>query len=356
MKKWASLFMVTAMVFSLAGCTQTTQKSSVEEKSTTAETSPETSDNASAETIVTGLKSQNLTLATGSSGGTYYALGGAMATAWTNTLDAITVSAISTGASAENMNLINSGEADLGISMNSIADDCWNGNNGFADIGEQQNFSTIGVVYPEVFQIVADASKDVHSLSDLKGMTVAVGPVGSGTASASEIVFNAAGMDINKDISAQRDSFSDATAKMQDNLLDASCAVLAVPASAITELETSKKISFVDISDEELENIQSSFPYYSRFVIPAGTYSNTEDINTVTCKAALYCRKDMDEDTVYYLTKAFYENADTIAAVHTAGQYISTETALEGLTTPLHPGAIKYYEEIGLEIPDELRP
>lgn len=348
-KRWA-LLLTAAMSVSLAGCTQAST-------GTSAATGDTASTEASgSEVIETGLASQNLTLATGSSGGTYYALGGAMATVWSDALDSITVSAISTGASAENMNLLNSGEADLGISMNSIADDCWNGSNSFADIGEQQNFATIGVVYPEVFQIVADAAKDVHSLSDLADKTVAIGPVGSGTASAAEIVFTAAGMDINSDINAQRDSFSDATSKMQDNLLDASCAVLAVPASAITELETSKDITFVDISDEELANIQESFPYYSRFVIPAGTYSNTEDINTVTCKAALYCRQDLDEDTVYYLTKAFYENADAIAAVHTAGEYISLDTALEGITTPLHPGAIKYYEEVGVDIPDDLRP
>ena len=300
-------------------------------------------------------RSGNLTLATGSSGGTYYALGGAMATQWSSSLEGINVSAISTGASTENMNLINSGEADLGIAMNSIADDCWNGKGSFEQTGASTNFKAIGVVYPEVVQIVADASKGAKCLDDLRGMKVAIGPVGSGTASAAEIIFGAAGIDIESDIDAQRDSFSDATSKMQDNLIDASYSVLAVPASAITELETSKEITFIDINDEELANIQAAFPYYSRFVIPAGTYSNTEDVNTVTCKAALYCNPSLDDETVYNLTKSLYENGPQIAAVHSAGEYISIDTALEGLTTPLHPGAVKYYEEMGLTVPEELK-
>ena len=369
MKKKIALLVAAMTVFSLVGCTQATTPAATEEKpaeateaaetaepESEAETEVEATAEAESTTIETGLEKANLTLATGSSGGTYYALGGAMATEWTNSLDVITVSAISTGASAENMNLINAGEADLGISMNSVAVDCYNGTGAFEEVGAQTNFSTIGVVYPEVFQIVADASKEAKTLSDLKGMKVAVGPVGSGTACASEIVFDAAGLDISKDIDVQRDSFSDATSKMQDNLIDASCAVLSVPASAITELETTKEISFIDISDDELAKIQESFPYYSRFVIPAGTYSNTEDVNTVTCKAVLYCRPDLSEDTVYYLTKTFYEHAANIAAVHTAGEYISLDTALEGVTTPLHPGALKYYEEMNVEIPDEIKP
>ncbi len=352
MKKRLLLFLSVCMAVSmmLSGCSDSGSKS---EDAGVSSDSNDAADKPEEDTDT--LKSQNLTLATGSTGGTYYALGGAMATVWTDAIDALTISAISTGASTENMNLINAGEADLGIAMNSIADDCYNGTGAFAETGSQQNFKTIGVVYPEVFQIVADAGLGASSLSDLSGLTVAVGPVGSGTASASEIVFEAAGMDISKDIKAQRDSFSDATAKMQDGLLQASCAVLAVPASAITELETTKEISFINISDEELAAIQERFPYYTRFVIPAGTYSNTEDVMTVTCQAALYCRTDLDEETVYAITKGLYENKEEIEKTHTAGQYINVETALDGITTPLHPGAIKYYEEMGIEIPESLK-
>lgn len=305
--------------------------------------------------IVNSDGSVTLTISTGSSGGTYYALGAAMSNAWSSDMDNVTINSISSGGSTENMNLLNAGEVQLGLSMNSIADNCYNGEGGYEATGAQTNFKTIGVVYPEVFQIVAGADTGATTVSDLAGLSVAIGPVGSGTATSSEIVFESAGLDISSDISLERDSFSDAVTKMQDNLLDASCAVLSVPASSITELETVKKVNFIDISDEELSNIQKEFPYFSRFVIPAGMYSNTEDINTITCQAALYCATDLDDEIVYSITKSLYENAEQVALAHTAGAYIDIATALDGITTPLHAGAIKYYEEQGITIPDELK-
>ena len=126
----------------------------------------------------------------------------------------------------------------LGIAINSIADDCFKGKGAFEKSGAKKNFATIGVVYPEVLQIVSSEKIGAKSLADLKGKKVAIGPVGSGTASASGIVFGSAGIDVAKDIQAQRDSFGNATSKMQDGHIDASFAVLAVPASAITELQT----------------------------------------------------------------------------------------------------------------------
>ncbi len=140
---------------------------------------------------------------------------------------------------------------------------------------------------------------------------------------------------------------------MQDGHIDAACNVLAVPASSIVEMLTTMDLNFIDISDEILEKIQADAPYYTRKVIPAGTYGDkqTEDNNTITCKAVLYCRPDIDEDTVYKITKAYYESKDVIAAAHTTGKEMDAQTALEGVTTPIHPGAARYFEEIGVEVP-----
>ena len=94
-------------------------------------------------------------------------------------------------------------------------------------------------------------------------------------------------------------------------------------------------------------------PYFTRKVIPAGTYPDqTEDCNTITCKAVLYCRADMDEETVYKITKAFYESGDEIAAAHATGKEVQLEGCLDGVTTPIHPGAAKYFKEMGIEVPD----
>lgn len=288
------------------------------------------------------------TMVTGSTGGTYYALGGAMANTWNAHLSNIQISCVSSGASVENMNLLQTGEADLGISMNNVADAAWNGNEPFKS--KYDNVLSIGVVYHEVYQLIAASSTGAKTIADLKGKRIAIGPVGSGTAGTSEMVFRLSGMDITKDITAERDGFGDAAAKMQDGHLDASAAVLSVPAASIIEMTTSIDLNYIDIPDDVLEKIQAEAPFYTRLVIPAGTYTNTEDFNTITCQAALYCRKDMSEDEVYEITKAFYENAAEIASAHTAGRDISLEGALDGITTPLHPGAVKYFKEKGLSI------
>lgn len=298
---------------------------------------------------------QDLVMGTGSSGGTYYALGGAMATAMNNVLGdtGISITAQASGASVENMNLINAGEMDLGMAMNNVAANAFAGTGAFADTGAVTNVSSIGVVYNEVYQIVANANTGAKNVEDLKGLKIAVGPAGSGTVGLSELVFGIAGMDINKDIEPQSDSFGDAATKMQDGHIDAACNVLAVPASSIVEMTTSMKLAYINISDEILAEIQKDAPYFTRKVIPAGTYPDqTEDCNTITCKAALYCRADLDEETVYQITKAFYETGDQVAAAHATGAEIQLEGCLDGITTPIHPGAARYFQEKGIQVPD----
>ena len=335
MKKFLSLLLAALLVLSLAACGEKPQ------------------DNQDPQNPSQTIVPQDLVMGTGSTGGTYFALGGAMANAINDKLadKKITITAQSTGASVENMNLINAGEMDLGIAMNNVAANAFDGVGAFSS--PVTNVSSIGVVYNEVYQIVANAATGAKNVEDLKGKKVAIGPAGSGTLGLSQKIFTAAGLDPNKDIQPQSDSFGDAATKMQDGHIDAACNVLAVPASSIIEMTTSMKLAYVNISDDILETLQATEPYFVRKVIPAGTYDGqTEDINTITCKAALYCRADLDEETVYQITKAFYESGDVIAAAHATGKEVQLEGCLEGITTPIHPGAARYYQEMGITVPD----
>ena len=329
MKKVLSIILVLAMILSMSACGGEKKESGSE------------------------VKAQDLVMGTGSTGGTYFALGGAMANAINNKLKdkKISITAQSTGASVENCNLIQAGEMDLGIAMNNVAANAVAGTGAFS--APCDKVYAIGVVYSEVYQIVANAKTGAKNVEDLKGLKIAVGPAGSGTVGLSEKVFAAAGLDINKDIQPQSDSFGDAATKMQDGHIDAACNVLAVPAAAIQEMTTSMQLAYIDISDEILAAIQKEAPYFTRLVIPAGTYNGqTDPINTITCKAVLYCSKDLDEETVYQITKAFYESGDEIAAAHATGKEVKLEGCLNGVTTPIHPGAAKYYKEKGIDVPN----
>ncbi|MDD4046594.1 MAG: TAXI family TRAP transporter solute-binding subunit [Tissierellia bacterium] len=346
MKKLLSLIVVCILVLSLAAC-------SGQETPPPANTEEPAKEGTEEPAVEAPKTPQDLVMGTGSSGGTYFALGGAMSNAMNKMMEEqlITVTAQASGASVENINLINAGEMDLGMAMNNVAANAFAGTGAFN--APVSNVSSIGVVYNEVYQIVANAKTGAKNVEDLKGLTVAVGPAGSGTVGLTEKVLAAAGLDIDKDIKRQSDSFGDAATKMQDGHIDAACNVLAVPASSIIEMSTVMDLAYVDISDEILATIQADEPYFVRKVIPAGTYKDqAEDNNTITCKAAMYCRADLDEETVYQITKAMYETGDVVAAAHATGKEIQLEGALEGITTPIHPGAARYYQEMGIEVPD----
>ena len=298
-------------------------------------------------------QTQQLNIITGSTGGTYFPLGGAMANVWTKYIDNVQVTSQPGGASVESINRVNAGEVHLGMAMNNIADDAWFGRGGWE--GKPiQNFRAIGVIYPEVYQGVALKSSGIKTLEDIKGKRVAVGPTGSGTAVLSAAVFGEAGLAFG-DMRAEFAGFGDAASKMKDGQLDANFGVLSVPAAAIQDIATVRDIEIIEIDEQLFEKIKAKYPFFSRYLIPAGTYGNPEDVWTINCQAALYVTPDLDEDLVYELTKVFYEKASEIGDAHAAGKHISLEKALDGITTKLHPGALKYYLEKGIDVPQSIR-
>lgn len=298
---------------------------------------------------------RQLLLATGSPGGTYDSLGGAIATSWNKNLadSYITVSSLPSGGSIDNLMLLHDGETDIGFVINSIAEAAWNGSAPFE--GQAfQDFRAIGTVYPEVFQVAVHQDAGAASLEDLRGKSIAIGPEGSGSAIIAWSVFQAAGIDLETETDVRQDAFADAINKMLSGEIDACSGVLSVPASAITDLDKNGDIALISLSDSVLDSLLAGQPLYSRFSIPGGTYSNTDDVTTISCQAVLYCRADLDEDLAYQLTKSLFIHSSELAQATPAGQYVLQEHALDGITTPLHPGSAAYYRECGISIPNEL--
>lgn len=302
-----------------------------------------------------------LNVITGSTGGTYFALGGAMANTWSKYLTNAQVTSQPGGASVESINRVNAGECELGMAMNNIADDAWKGIGSFKE--PARNFRTIGNIYPEVYQGVALKSSKIKTLPEIKGKRVAVGPVGSGTAVMSELVFAEAGLDIAKDVKSEFAAFGDAANKMKDGQLDANFGVLACPAAAIQDIMTAREIEVIEIKGELFDKIKARYPFFSQYTIPAGTYGNTEPKLTINCMAALYVKPDVPEDVVYEITKIWYEKTAEVAQAHSAAQWLAdelkagkTDSILSGITTPLHKGAYKYFTEKGIKVPDSIKP
>lgn len=293
--------------------------------------------------------SQDLSLATGSTGGTYYPLGGQIANVWNKYVEGVNVTAQATGASVENLALLARGEADLAMVVNMNADDAYNGR---ADFEGQKvtNFGAIGVVYPEVAQAVVLKDSGIKSIKDLKGKRVAVGPQGSGTVNTTKHLLEAHGLSFD-DIKPYYDAFGDATTKLKDGQVDAAFGLLSLPASSIVEITTTKEVRVLEVDDEAMKKLQEKYPFYQPLVIKGGTYKGQdEDVQTATLKAVMYANNELSEDLVYNLTKTMYEKKDEV--VHDAGKQIDLKKALEGVTTPIHPGAKKYFEEKGIPLPE----
>lgn len=288
----------------------------------------------------------NLILATGGTSGTYYPYGGSMAQIWNENIEAMNVTAQSTGASAENLKLLANGEADLAIVQNDVMDYAFNGTEIFA--GQQlSGFSAIATLYPEIVQIVVRPGLGVETIADLKGKTVSIGDAGSGVEANALQILDAYGLTV-EDITARNLSFKESGSAFQDNQLDAFFVTAGLPNAAIQEITATKEINIISIEGPQLEQLLADYPYYTAYTIPKDTYAGmTKDATALSIKATLAVSDALDQDTVYALTKALFENLDTFAASHAKAAELSLESAVQGVSIPLHPGAEKYFKEVG---------
>ncbi len=291
---------------------------------------------------------KNFILATGGTGGTYYPFGGAIANIWNTKVPGMNVTAQSTGASAENLRLVSKGEAEFGIVQNDVLDYAYNGTDMFAG-AKLDNLATIGTLYPEVIQIAASRSSGIKSVADMRGKRVSVGDAGSGVEFNAKQILSAYGLSFD-DIKKANLSFKESSDGLQNGTLDACFVTAGVPNAALQELAISAGLTLVAVEGEGAKALMAEHGYYTSMTIPAGTYKGADaDVTTVAVKATLAVSAKLDEKTVYDLTKALFENQAELAAAHAKGKDLSAAYAVTGVSVPFHPGAAKYFKEIGLD-------
>ncbi len=290
-----------------------------------------------------------LTLATGSTGGTYFPLGGAMAGVWNDNIEDLRVSTQSSGASVDNLQLLDAGEVELIMAVNGVAADAMAGEGD--DFPDPLDFAFLGNIYGEVMQIVAHGDSGIESISDMEGATVAIGPPGSGTEVVARQMLEAAGIDPDNDIDARQESFGDAADGLRDAQIDAVFAILALPAGSIEDVATGTDLTFVSVEDDIAGNILDDDPTMSELSVDADTYpGQDEEVTWLTNWATLYAPSDLHEEVVYDLVRVLYEENQAIADAHAVGSQIQLDTALDGRADiPVHPGAERYYDEAGAE-------
>lgn len=287
---------------------------------------------------------QNLSLLTGGTGGTYYPLGGQIGNIISDNTDA-NITPQTSGASAENMETLRNGEAELAFSQTDIASYALEGKEMFEGAAID-NIQAIASLYPETVQLVTTADSGIKSVEDLKGKAVSVGAPGSGVYINAMQILEIHGLTTD-DIKAQNLSFDESTDGIQAGNIDAAFVTAGTPTGAVEALSAQKDVVIVPIAEDKIAELVEKYPYYSEDTVPSGTYKLESEVKTVAVKAMLVASKDLDENLVYEMTKALFENTDQIT--HAKGEFIKPETALEGLgDMELHPGAAKYFEEKGI--------
>ncbi len=294
-----------------------------------------------------------LTMGTGGSTGTYYAVGGALSkNIQTNT--GLSCVHVSTAGSAANILGIAQGDYNLGFVQSDVMAYAWAGEKTFATDGAVKDFRVLGGLYAEAVQLVT-TDPSIKSPADLRGKTVSIGAINSGVFFNAVDVLEAVGIDYeNPDhINVKYQDFAASADSLKDRQIDAAFIVAGAPTGAITDLMLGNaNARLVPIDGDIAEAIKTKCPYYTNYTIPAGTYANqTEDVNTITVKATLIVSADLDEDTVYNITKAIFDHIDDIN--HAKKAEFSLENATSGMTAPFHKGAARYFSEKGINVTAE---
>ncbi|WP_342071550.1 TAXI family TRAP transporter solute-binding subunit [Yoonia algicola] len=301
-------------------------------------------------------------LATASTGGTYYPVGVALSTLIKVKLEpsqSIGMSAISSAGSGENVRLIREGEAQFGILQGLFG---YYAATGTGPVSEpQENLRSVTMLWQNVEQFVVSADAvNTGTMADmvaLEGAAMAFGAQNSGTIGSNGALLAGLGRDINTDYELVFGGYGPAADALQNGQVKGLGAPAGVPTGAISQLMASAGdgVKMLDFTDEELAAADGGRELWTRYVIPAGTYpGQTADINTIAQPNFLATSADLPEENVYQITKTIYENLPFLQAIHPATAAMSLEAAIAGLPVPLHPGAARFYQEQGIEIPARL--
>ncbi|WP_043529762.1 TAXI family TRAP transporter solute-binding subunit [Litchfieldella xinjiangensis] len=306
-------------------------------------------------TAPAAMAQQQVSIATGGTGGTYYPYGGGLAELINNNLEGYSAVAEVTGASVENMGLIYRGDSDIALAL---ADTVYQAYSGTGDFEDRQLPDTraLASIYPNAVQLVTMADSDIESLQDLKGKRVSVGAPGSGTELNARALLEANGITYD-DFDPQRLNFNETADAIRDGDIDAGFWSVGPPTSSILNLATTRDVRLIPLSDEEIANAREEEPVFAAYDLRAGLYEGMDEaVQTISIPNVLVVDASLDEELAYQVTKLLFEKTDELIAIHPAANDTTVEFSVNSTPIAFHPGALRYYEEVGAEVSDEQRP
>ncbi|HXH02851.1 MAG TPA: TAXI family TRAP transporter solute-binding subunit [Candidatus Competibacteraceae bacterium] len=290
---------------------------------------------------------QFVNVLTGGTSGVYYPLGVALAKIYEQVIPDAKTSVQATKASVENLNLLQAGRGEVAFSLGDAVSDAWQGKEEAGFKQKLDKLRGISALYPNYIQIVANADAGIKTLADLKGKRVSVGAPKSGTELNARAVFAAAGLSYQDFAKVEYLPFGESVELMKNRQIDATLQSAGLGVASIRDLATTVKINVVAVPPEVVAKIGD--PAYQAATVPANTYEGqAEDVPTVAISNFLVTHAGVPEAVVYQMTKGLFEHLDQLTAAHAAAKGIKQENAVKGMPVPLHPGAEKYYKEVGL--------
>lgn len=351
MKKNILTFMAVAAAASMlvSACGGSSSGSTTAAGSTAAGSSAAGSSAAGSSAAAASGDKTSIQIGTGGTTGTYYAVGGVMATVLNPVLTLSNLTVSSTGASKANIQLIDDDEAQLALVQNDVMYYAYTGTDLFEDEGKYESFSSVAGLYDETVQIIT-CNADIKTVADLKGKKVSVGDAGSGVEFNAKQVLEAYDLTFD-DITVVNASFGDSADSLKDGKIDAAFIVAGAPTTAVVDLATTKEVHVVQLDADHIKKLQDKYDFYTETVIPKDTYKGlTEDATTVSVRATLIASNKLSEDVVYELTKTMFDKQKDLEAAHEKFKYLNLQDAVKGISVPFHPGAKKYYTEQGVTV------
>lgn len=342
MKKTLSILLVlilSCFVLTACGGTKTNENSTTEDT-----TSKDTATEQKSEDVA---DPKFLIVGTAATGGAYYPIGISISEIITDNLSIDTTAQV-TGGASENNALIADGTVDIAITQSSLAYAAVNGNAPY-----EKKLSSVQAMMTGlskgIFHVVTLKSKGIESFADLKGKKVVLGPAGGAAITMANEVFTQYGFTID-DLTASYISYSDGMAALKDGTVDAVVVQSAAPASAIQELiaTDAKEMIILSMEEDIIKKLLELYPYYASHTIPSDVYGTDSDIQTIYVSNMVVCSADLSEELVYKITKTLFDNLDKIKEANPAAKGLTLEGAAVNCPIDIHPGALKYYKEMGV--------
>lgn len=294
---------------------------------------------------------ENVTIGAASVGGTYYVFATGLASVLSRELK-LNSNVEVTGGPLHNIQLVNSNDMTLGLSTAAPAYEGYNGLE-WADGEKFKNIRAIVPMYPSYFHWWGPKSAGVTSLSDMNGKIVALGPIGGTPDTYGRRILNFFDVKPTRIVNV---GFSDVTGQLRDGLVDSALNAAGLPHPSVLESESSGPIDIVGIPSDQSGPFIEKYPYFSTTTIPADTYDALDkDLETLSLWNFVIGNKELSDDFVYSVVKAVFDGRDAMIETHRSSEAISFEN-VDKITIPLHPGAVRYYQEHGVEIPERLLP